>query len=128
VAKVLFVTLTVALLWITAALASPFDGWTLDELKDHPDFIPLEISPLTQDRLPRESAEPGAPLANDWIGYIDLPICNSLDAGLILIDSQGTQLTCDKVWFSWFPGWAPIWAREAVARLEQRGLITEPCG
>ncbi len=72
--KLLIIVLAIgsAFCAVSPAGAATFDGWTVAQIKAHPDFVAYEGGSRfdTTPSLARESAEPGAPFSYVWIGYI----------------------------------------------------------
>ena len=114
---------------VSAAHASPFDGWTLEQLKAHPRFVPLDI-PITERNamtFQREWNSPDAPLTHKWIGYIVLSQHKSVYplGEIVAIDDQGATSTFVDIGY-----WTPKWAVDAIDYLIERGVIQHygPCG
>ncbi|MCC7478104.1 hypothetical protein IT575_06545 [bacterium] len=102
------------------ALASPFDGWTLEEIRADPGFVPIKETwglKLSEATL---SGDSDAPLCHMWIGYIDID-----GDWRIYFDHRGDGLTCcfqDDA-SPWLDDMAPIWTRGLVSRLVEEGIL-----
>lgn len=111
VLRALIATLTALLLLATGAFASEFDGWTLRQIRRHPDF--------TRDTTSMSSAFNKAGKVGrrvyHWIGYIP-----SGDKR-VYFTSFGEPLTAVK--WEKTGEWVPEWVIEALDRLEEEGYI-----
>ncbi|GEM_PF-2062414 len=109
--RVLAGALVLVLLWGTTALASPFDGLTVEEVRAHPDFVADDYSLSSA----TNSGDPDAPHVYWWIGYI--PDGDTR----VYFTSFGEPLTCVK-WEA-TGEWVPVWVVEALNRLLDEGYI-----
>ena len=99
----------------SAALASPFDGWTMEEITAHPDFV------RSTDSMSQATNNGDPDVADNvywWVGYIPV------DDQRIYFTSFGEPLTCVK--WDVTGEWVPEWAVNALDRLVNDGLITFP--
>jgi hypothetical protein len=103
------------------ALASEFDGWTLNQLKEHPRFVAYDhqLAGANLAAHQQEWAGPGAPLTHKWIGYIVTKSKLEYPSEIVAIDDQGMLLTCtDNDW-----DLIPSWALDAWTYLVESGYI-----
>ena len=100
-----------AVLSATMALASPFDGMSVEEIRAHPDFVADDYS-LSQ---AENSAEPDGRKIYWWIGYIP-----SGDQR-IYFTSYGEALTCVK--WEETGEWVPQWVADTLNELLEEGII-----
>ena len=115
-------TLVFSLIWFGIAHASPFDGWTLEQIKADPGFVSTEDPRGPTLSCATESGDPGAPYCHDWIGYIDLD-----GDWRIYFDQRGYGLTCgfqeDEYSSGWLEDMAPLWTRGLVDRLIDEEIL-----
>ena len=103
--------LLISVMFVTAASASVFDGWTVDEIKAHEDFTISDYSLSWA----TNSGDPDAPHIYEWIGYI--PAGDTR----VYFTSFGEPLTC--VEWQESGEWVPKWVVEALNKLIAKGLI-----
>lgn len=113
--KLWIMVLLIMLALTGAAFASPFDGWSVDQIRGHSDFTKdtQSMSWATN------SGDPDAPHIYWWIGYI--PHGDQR----IYFTSYGEPLTCVQ----WGPTgeWVPLWVRDALDRLfAEEIIVLEP--
>ena len=109
--RIIGITLATVLLWVTCALASPFDGMTVDEIRAHPDFVADDYSLSSA----TNSGDPDAPHVYEWIGYIPA------GDNRVYFTSYGEPLTCVK-WDA-TGEWVPEWVVVALKKLLEGGYI-----
>src|SRR6185503_11557453 len=98
--RTVIAALLISVATCTAANASEFDGWTLEQLKAHPDFVSLELNDYARSSLQHESNLADAELTHDWIGYVLLSGDREYPQDVVLVDALGQQVTCEYRWTS----------------------------
>jgi hypothetical protein len=99
------------LLATSVASAGEFDGWSLRQIRQHPDFV-RDTSSMSS---AFNTANPGGRRVYHWIGYIPV------EDTRVYFTSYGEPLTC--VLWQKSGEWVPQWAIEALDRLETDGYI-----
>ena len=95
----------------STAMASPFDGMTVAEIRAHDDFK-ADTQSMS---WATNSGDPDAPHIYWWIGYIP----NGDQR--IYFTSYGEALTC--VQWDATGEWVPLWVRDALDRLLMEDII-----
>jgi hypothetical protein len=98
-------------LWAGSALASDFDGQTVEQIQANPAFV----ADTTSMSSTTNSGRPDAPHIYWWIGYI--PDGDQR----IYFTSYGEALTC-VVWER-TGEWVPVWVAENLEKLAAEGII-----
>ncbi len=114
------VSLAAAVFFCSIANASPFDGWSVEQIKADPCFVALEQESGLALSQARESGERDASLCHIWIGYIDID-----GDWRIYFDHHGYGLTCcyqDDA-SPWLGDMAPLWTKGLVSRLVEEGIL-----
>lgn len=109
--KSLLLGLVLSIVSVTAAFASPFDGWSVDEIRAHQAFSSSDYSLSWA----TNSGDPGAAHIYEWIGYI--PTGDQR----VYFTSYGEPLTC--VQWQASGEWVPLWVADALDNLLAKGLI-----
>jgi hypothetical protein len=103
-----------------AALASPFDGWTVAQIRSHPDFVAAAAAEgsVSMSRATASSA-PQAPRVYEWIGYIPISAHQR-----VYFTAEGYGLTCGAGLLGpYMDEWAPLWMDGAIDKLYATGVI-----
>ncbi len=109
--KVWIFGLMILLAMSTSALASPFDGMSVEQVRGHADFV----SDTQSMSWATNSGDQDAPHIYWWIGYIP----NGDQR--IYFTSYGEALTC--VEWGATGEWVPLWVRDALDRLLKEDII-----
>lgn len=109
--RVLVVAILLELLCSGVALASSYDGLSVEEIRARPDFVKdtYSLSSATN------SGDIGADHVYEWIGYI--PDGDKR----VYFTSFGEPLTC--VQWKATGEWVPEWVADALDRLLEEGYI-----
>ena len=109
--RYLFTVLMLVLVWCSAALASSYDGMSIEEIRAHPDFVADDYSLSSA----TNSGDPDAEYVYWWIGY--LPDGDKR----VYFTSFGEPLTC--VNWKATGEWVPEWVVDALNKLLDEGYI-----
>lgn len=106
-------TLMFAILWGGAAWASPFDGWSLEQVKSDPRYHLIEDCPVA---VPIRVDGPFCcgyhRYRDSWVGYIEL------GRDYVVFDHAGNSLTVNSNGIA-------KWAVDAIDYVEERGVFEE---
>jgi len=109
--RALSLALVVGALMVSTALASDFDGWSIEKIKADPGFVSSDYSLSWA----RNSGDVDAPHIYWWIGYI--PVGDKR----VYFTSFGEPLTC--VEWEKTGEWVPEWVVKALDKLVDGGYI-----
>jgi hypothetical protein len=106
----------------------PFIGWTLDEIKAHPGFIPWDkfecsAGMLASPSKARDTSKPGSPEVYHWIGCIELPEEYLGRYAAVVFDDTGAGVTMIAGCCGGFDDLVPLWFGRTVEYLYDAGVI-----
>jgi hypothetical protein len=106
----------------------PFEGWTLEQIKADPRFIPWDKfdTPMGAGGAPssaRDTSVAGWPAVYKWIGCIELPQNYLGRYAVVVFDSTGAGVTMVADCGGAYDDLVPLWFGRTIEYLEDVGIM-----